>query len=173
MFQKHIDKTHKWTDREVKNWHDAEALVISSNLAPLIELSTREWIYRGHEIGDKDVGHPDWPNKEQTFSNTIILHLHIPFDKKDIVRDLFFELEYEAGKTYGIDSKAWPRKDDYYLETWTWKKNVNKNRWCTNTIAIVFYRPVKEGDIVNGCAVKKVKHESIHSYLAIVCDKDG
>lgn len=172
FIQDGLDEMERDINQIRKDREDTVDLLLLNGFNRIIQYVTYNWTYRCTGA-IKTVGHQDWPvNETEQMSQPISVYLYIPWSDKDAVRDVMVgEMELEFSKTYEISNKSWPRTATYFVEKWQW--NEGEGSWNeSNCVILRFYRPVREGDLIDGCEVKSVVSEGYKTTrLALVCDK--
>lgn len=171
MFEKQIAQdTLDHTDR-LEGYHRAEKILARLNLHNLDPLSTRMHFHMGMGSEKRDT-HADW-NPAWRTNGIIYLSLYFHWSKKEDIREIVFASNIKMEKRNWIE-RSYARGYRVF-EAWSYEEEELGSLEKGFDLQLVFYRPVEEGEIINGCEVKMVENiteKFVRKQLAISCERE-
>jgi hypothetical protein len=169
LFEKEIESAKRYYERAIVECTQAAALVAAAGLSDLAPLTTRVWLYAPTSTGQDETAHPDWPCWTDAHRGVVDVNLYIPFEHKAQAREIALQKGLEWHKSYHLDHASGRRSATYFVEEWIWLSDPEKGLYNCDQIELHFYRPVVEGEIINGCKITSHVRESIFKELVLSC----
>jgi hypothetical protein len=156
----------------------AMATVERLGLQAIMAFVTDCLLYEGFRYEEDPAAHPDWPKKRFTYTGQYRLILRIPLADKEAVCPHLRHIDWDRDKEYRVlEAAIMSSRCDYLAETWDYRvPNGNPRAWKSemDNLSVEFYRPVEEGERINGsCVVERVPDGGPRTRLALVCQKNG
>lgn len=169
LIQTNIDNAYYEFGRTRDAYADAEDWIKDLSLFPLLDLATRIFAHFSF-VDNEIVGHPDWPVRRETGQRLAVV-LYIPEERKAEAREIALASSVSRwSKSAGVLNAYYPRKVPYYYEEWRYE--LVPGDYTSDYIALNFYRPVQEGDVISGCKVQLEPPREAHRDLVLACKKE-
>lgn len=165
MFEKKLNDMLDSIERQRKMYARGEELLSGLGLRGLEPLVQYTFIWQDSHW-ETDKSNPDFPTLDRVFlyhddgKPFVYICLMIRWENKESAREIILrDSTVDRWEKSSSLSEGRSDRPHYYVEEWRWKDG--EYRTGKDEIEIGFYRPVKVGDVINGCAVEQQTREVI------------